>query len=1135
MAVKPFPSNEHTYIVDALIKIKTSFMSKLVISEDHRNDLCSFHFERRASGDARIDTSRLHVQTNLEIQLTDSIGGGKSGAYVFKCRSTVGGPDYSLKVYVDAFVHLGPDETTHHHMGEGTDAMIVRNDRPFREIYTQCRMSGKQGFLSLQKYGILQRADMEQLLRASTDKTILATVAATGYLDKFGPYALFMLTTWAPGMPLMKCDIGSPRNRHFLVGTVAQLFGVWQSASRVMSTQNFAHWDLHPDNIFVNFAREVRPSIPATVLTDALVELEGIMTTLVTDVLQIHTLQDILVGEILREISARVTEFEVVADTMQMLRNLQTLQAILWTKKDLARQVTQKVHEKVEPAFDTYVPSWTQESPRARKTLLYYVKLWSAKLVYKLLGRPNIYFPEVTLIDFDLVTSERFEQKNREHRAKQGSSHGLTERAIAWLIKWIPPKAAGTWMKYLASVRSVNAHPDMAHLMTYIFVLWTYYEHTDPLSLQVQAVSILRRFKVIARILDPKTQFQTLMTALSQTRSFSVDSIVKSQWKSLTTPSHSSPLGSHIYYLSGLASGVVRSLMMPTQRPPSSTMTWRDAIGRGQVRTAVKAASGFLLDGTDGGLLEMISSTLVGKLNPIEQNTLHAAVMQAWDKVATRFHATLNYYPNQDTVGATLLLMQHDTARAGILSMSDLHEILGLTNTTISAAAQTLVHLIDQGITQAEFQSVWANVVQTGYVISRSILSGMASFMPGDGILVGCVRTILQDLKNLGSVSFTLQPKAGVQMIVKVHEGKPSLLIATDLAIGLGDARATAGSEPPSTKSLFTFRTGNPGPSIFTLQRITTITIEQIPNGNWVVSFPETACSFNEEWIQTQLNRYGRGPLIVRDFMFRALASTLQSVVLPGLVFSEGYKTCSLRYEIVATRNACMDVINQSLSGQSPLVLDVLDCMSTFFLPSAMSHVVQNMDSKSHKALWTFLGRADLAVRAQKDDIKEDETFVSYDFATATAIYPQPSNEATGWIEKLGFINEVLGIFERRGVGGPEVVEKLHGAQSVVAFLTIAVENLSTPTGSQRFMKHVLEQAITIFRDQSGFDGVFVQMLAMRRDVVVSTQDHVEGVSHRVTEGANSLLSLTQMLPIVRSMTAEARKTLVQAIDSQLG
>jgi len=243
-----------------------------------------------------------------------------------------------------------------------------------------------------------------------------------------------------------------------------------------------------------------------------------------------------------------------------------------------------------------------------------------------------------------------------------------------------------------------------------------------------------------------------------------------------------------------------------------------------------------------------------------------------------------------------------------------------------------------------------------------------------------------------------------------------------------------------------------------------------------------------------------------------------------------------MRYEIRGGRNACFDVLSQSMSGESPLVLDVLDCMSMMFLTDGIKHIIKNMDVTSRTSLLAFLNRAELTVCTRDHSRVEREPFVSYDFKKQNIAYSQVSDQASSWLEKFGFVDEVLGILERRGDGavGVEAIEKLRSARTLNAFLQTAVNNLSTPTGAQRFMKHALEQALSVFNTPTILDNVFVQILALRPNTTSDTQDLVGSVQERVTQAANGLLSLIQMVPILQTMDVSVRKRLVRALDDKL-
>ena len=86
-------------------------------------------------------------------------------------------------------------------------------------------------------------------------------------------------------------------------------------------------------------------------------------------------------------------------------------------------------------------------------------------------------FPKVTVIDFDLVTSDIFPTLLPEHENKIGSPLGITERAIQWVMKWAPAGLMIHWFSFLVLMRKVVRLPlneDMWHILTYVWILGSY-------------------------------------------------------------------------------------------------------------------------------------------------------------------------------------------------------------------------------------------------------------------------------------------------------------------------------------------------------------------------------------------------------------------------------------------------------------------------------------------------------------------------------------------------------------------------------------------------------------------------------------------------------------------------------------
>lgn len=175
-------------------------------------------------------------------QLNRMLSGGKSGAFLFliQPKQVIRRPyqedivllnpiRYILKFYPDAYNDQGK----------------LANERPFREVATLCRMSGVSGFPCLYNYGCCQTP------RNWLPKSPIHVEAERG---------LFAVMSLAKGTPLMDLDLKqmSPMQ---VFGIIAKLLILLFHARERMG-KTFEHFDLHPDNIFIDLDHCMPLAVP---------------------------------------------------------------------------------------------------------------------------------------------------------------------------------------------------------------------------------------------------------------------------------------------------------------------------------------------------------------------------------------------------------------------------------------------------------------------------------------------------------------------------------------------------------------------------------------------------------------------------------------------------------------------------------------------------------------------------------------------------------------------------------------------------------------------------------------------------------------------------------------------------------
>ena len=185
--------------------------------------------------------------------LVKALSGGKSGAYLFLVRkSKAVAPDAPLRIlkaYPSAFYDPGTRDVRR------DDAGRIAEERPFREIIALCAMSGTPGFPCLYKRGC----------------TAFPRAWAPDGPAVVCPYVVMSL---APGATLSALDLRG-LTPALSMGIALQLLRLLLTAERKLGA-GFQHFDLHPDNIFVDLAacaptsivEGLRISCPSVTLID---------------------------------------------------------------------------------------------------------------------------------------------------------------------------------------------------------------------------------------------------------------------------------------------------------------------------------------------------------------------------------------------------------------------------------------------------------------------------------------------------------------------------------------------------------------------------------------------------------------------------------------------------------------------------------------------------------------------------------------------------------------------------------------------------------------------------------------------------------------------------------------------------
>lgn len=133
--------------------------------------------------------------------------------------------------------------------------------------------------------------------------------------------------------------------------------------------------------------------------------------------------------------------------------------------------------------------------------------------------------PTITLIDFDLTTSDLFKNLLPENKNKKKNFLGITERALAFLFKWLPQKYAILWIALMVSARVVLRlidklpmfgsvkryfiNEDSFHIVTYFLIFFVYFLNNGNLSnllfKRLGAISFESLMLILNMLVDPVT------------------------------------------------------------------------------------------------------------------------------------------------------------------------------------------------------------------------------------------------------------------------------------------------------------------------------------------------------------------------------------------------------------------------------------------------------------------------------------------------------------------------------------------------------------------------------------------------------------------------------------------------------
>ena len=403
-----------------------------------------------------------------------ALGGGKSGAYIFTGTDQKNGVPVIIKAYKTAM----------------NDFHDVSDIRPFRDVYTQCKLNGEAGFPTLLDYGVISYDDFNYI---SKNQTLFKKTRTPNSLDGNGKesklpvfissppsHFLFMITTrlMSPWIPLLKLDLR--QNHDSLIGAVLQIASVYQRAKTKLGPE-FQHWDFHADNIFVNMNEVVRPTVEFSKrrrikkLWDAAKRNVDNMCKILFISDEVANLAHTGFKKAMMDMTGgfAVSDATNIIDMVMLgLDWATTDEKIVQFKLKVSNAFVQAFSINVQnPKYENFLKSCFNSIIKTTGDTL------ALKLVAMYVGPTlRIRYPRISIIDFDLASSSRFGGVLPEHIAKESSVFPITERALSFLLRWLPLDCAFEWLLMMAFLTKIKLFSlDNAHIFTYFITALTYY------------------------------------------------------------------------------------------------------------------------------------------------------------------------------------------------------------------------------------------------------------------------------------------------------------------------------------------------------------------------------------------------------------------------------------------------------------------------------------------------------------------------------------------------------------------------------------------------------------------------------------------------------------------------------------
>lgn len=445
------------------------------------------------------------------------LGSGRSGAFVISTTDSASKQRIFMKFYMTTFTRFKLNKED-----AATETNVyIQDDRPIREAYTLSMLTGIKGFpfvptdrsgtpikpavylISKEARKKLFRTLKEGVTAENAQRIDITSAKDAGIFPTEDTNMMGVSMSVAPGKPLM--DINLCTDRVDKLGLLVELFATYDRFRTRL--RNGRHWDLHPDNIFVDTEVEARTPIDFGDVTSIFSSnaasswfsvLRNIFDWMMT-IKGINNIKEAITRDLRVNIAKKLccaihylwksgidneNLAALLASTMQYFNawDVNVIDRMVAMVKNFGNDAGENNQNKFAAAFENSLQINIDAVQEAFGG--------TAKATQQL------HFPTVTLIDFDLVTCDAIPTHTDAHREKLKQKLPLSERLLQWGTQNLSLNAVNVILYYVTKHLQTSYTEDddglwdMAHLFFYTVVIGSHYLMQERGVIQLRAVHL---------------------------------------------------------------------------------------------------------------------------------------------------------------------------------------------------------------------------------------------------------------------------------------------------------------------------------------------------------------------------------------------------------------------------------------------------------------------------------------------------------------------------------------------------------------------------------------------------------------------------------------------------------------------